>query len=403
MKRWISLWMALFLLCGCAPNGKEASSSQKPLPEGPIHLRVWTDGETDAWEAIAAAYTDCALEFVKAQDGDENSRALRAALAGKEAPDVFLLQAKDLAAFKASCEDLSAENWVNNAPAGTMTEVQDGTTIFAMPAKIEGVGFLYRKDVFSAAGINRENINSFSRLCDTATLLAERIRDGGFEDFKNLKSVFGIPQEIGEVAEKFLPNIALSAQFDGTSRLLREKLWELEQSKALKSFLDLQKQYACFETDPMQALTDGEVVMTLASHTAVDGETVGLMPVPVPDGAQDCLMLQVPQYWAVNAEASAEKKKAAKKFLTALYTDSALETAVVHDWGIVPPFGNFEPETEAGKEVRRCVLSGRTLPMVTDGLNEEQLSEIGQAVEGYLTDRETFEQLTAQLLEILGG
>ena len=127
------------------------------------------------------------------------------------------------------------------------------------------------------------------------------------------------------------------------------------------------------------------------------------MPVPVPDGAQDCLMLQVSQYWAVNAEASAEKKKAAKKFLAALYTDSALETAVVHDWGIVPPFGDFEPETEAGKEVRRCVLSGRTLPMVTDGLNEEQLSEIGQAVEGYLTDRETFEQLTAQLLEILGG
>ena len=376
MKKLIVAIILFALLCGCTPTpspNSETSSTEQ------TEIRILVpDG--DGFEEIIKEYRkqnpNTIVTVVETDEDDDFILSAKALLSGKNAPTVILTETENLSQFEEYAEDLSGEPWVNNAFPNTLGEVSREGKLVAMPAEIEGIGFVYNKEIFEYANINPENINSFDRLAETAEYLAGRLT-ALKKKFPNLVAVFEYPDE---ETENYLLNTAVSQEFHNSGELL-ENVAELKFAESYNALSELQQKYG----KPAD-IDDGETVIALKNHKSVDEDTADkfdLLPVPVIDASQDSIILRTPTYWIVNKNAEKKEISSAKKFLSWLYTSKECQTLTAEKLKFLSPFDSTEkfPKNPLAKSVRRFAISGKTMPYILDGINEEKYAELKEKMQ----------------------
>ena len=373
MKKLIAIMLLITLLCGCTPSSAESSDTSS-AEQTEIRILVPDD---DGFEEIINEYRkqnpNTTVTVVETDDDDNFILSAKALLSGKNAPTVILTEAKYIAQLEDYAEDLSGEGWVNNAFPNTLNEVSREGKLIAMPAEIEGIGFVYNKAVFEYAGINPENINSFDRLAETAEYLAGKM-DELKEEFPNLVAVFETPDE---ETERYLLNAALSQEFHSGTELMQNTA-ELTFAESYTALIDLQQKYG-----KSADVEDGETIIALKNHSYVGEGSFGLLPVPVIDASQDSIILRVPNFWLVNKNAEKKEIAAAKKFLSWLYTSEECQPLTAGQLEILSPLDSTEefPENPLTKAVRKFAVSGKTMPYILDGIGEETYTRLKTEIE----------------------
>ncbi len=376
MKKIFAAIILTALLCGCTPTPAESSDTASTEQ---IEIRLLVPDD-DGFEEIIKEYRkqnpNTTVTVIETDDDDNFVLSAKALLSGKNAPTIIFTQANHLTEFEEYAEDLSGEPWVNNAFPNTLGEVSREGKITAMPAEIEGIGFVYNKEIFEYAEINPENINSFDRLAETAEYLAGKI-DALKKEFPNLVAVFESPDE---EAEKHLLNTVLSQEFHNSTELL-ENTAELTFAESYNALLDLQQKYG-----KSADITDGEAIIALKNHKSIDEDTAekfDLFPVPVIDASQDSIILRVPNFWIVNKNAEKKEITSAKKFLSWLYTSKECQPLTAEELEFLSPLDSTEklPQNPLAKSVRKFAISGKTMPYVLDGIDEEKYANLKTEIE----------------------
>lgn len=376
MKKIIAVIILAILLCGCTPTPTESSNTTSTEQ---IEIRLLVPDDDNFAEIIKEYRKQNPNTTVNVIETDENDNfvlSAKALLSGKNAPTIILTQAKHLTEFEEYAEDLSGEPWVNNAFPNTLGEVSREGKITAMPAEIEGIGFVYNKEIFEYAKINPENINSFDRLAETVEYLAGRI-DALKKEFPNLVAVFESPDE---ETDRYLLNTALSQEFH-SSRELLENTAEINFAESYTALLELQQKYG-----KSADIDDGETIIALKNHKFIDEDTAekfDLLPVPVIDASQDSIIVRVPNFWIVNKNSDKKEITAAKKFLSWMYTSKECQSITANELEFLSPLDSTEklPKNPLSKSVRKFAISGKTMPYVLDGIDEEKYANLKTEIE----------------------
>ena len=376
MKKLITVIIFVAILCGCTPEPAESSNTAS-VEEIEIRLTVPDD---DDFEEIIKEYRkqnpNTTITIVETDDEDNFVLSTKALLSGKNAPTIILTETKYLTEFEEYAEDLSGEPWVNNAFPNTLNEVGGEGKLIAMPAEIEGIGFVYNKSIFEYAEINPENINSFDRLAETVEYLAEKINSLK-KEFPNLVAVFEFPEE---QTEKYLLNTALSQEFQSSKELL-ENTAEFNFAESYDVLFELMQNYG-----KSADFTDGETIIALKNHNSIDqdvSDKFAILPVPVINASQDSIIIRVPNCWIVNKNADKKEITAAKKFLSWMYTSKECQSLTAEELQFFSPFDSTEklPENALSKSVRKFAISGKTMPYILDGIDEEKYTNLKTEIE----------------------
>ena len=374
MKRIIAASLTLALLFGCTPEQTENSDTVSVIQ---TEIQLVCQDEEEEIRKIAEAFQkenpEITVKVIEIDDGDDFPSAVKALLSGKNAPTLILSKAEALSELEEYAEDLSGEAWVNNAFANTIGEVSGEGEIIAMPAEIEGIGFVYNKEILEYLKINPENINSFDRLVDTAEYLAEKLSELK-KEFPSLSAVFETPDEENE---RYLLNAALSQQFQSSAEL-RENKEELKFTESYTALFQLQQRFGKFAD-----ITEGETVIALRNHKSVEEGNYGLLPIPVVDASQDSIVLRVPDFWMVNKNAEKNQITAAKEFLSWVYTSESGQRLATKELEYLSPFDNTKelPSNTLAETVRKFAVSGKTMPYILDGIDDETYTQLKAKIE----------------------
>ena len=383
MRKLVAM-LLVFALCGCTQDPRQNTSSTAPKQ---TELRLVCSQNVKGIEKIISAFEkenpEVTVTVVKTDKNDDFSLAAKALLSGELYPSLILTDAENLDGLSQYFADLSAESWINTAVANSLNEVIREGEIIAIPAEIEGIGFVYNKTIFERAGINPENVNSVERLLSTAEYLSQRIPELKNE-FENLSSVFEAPDE---KTENYLLNTVV-AQECASSSELKEADLKMTFAESYKTLLDLQEKYSRKNSNsPKENITSGRCVITLQSHKFIEGskeaaQDLGILPISVLGASQDSIILNVPSFWAVNKNASKEEQTAAKQFLLWFYNSETGINLSAKELGWLSPFYNnpktpLNPLAEAGMAY---AANGKTMPYVLGGIGEEAYLKITEEI-----------------------
>ena len=376
--------LLIFALCGCTQTPPENTSS---TPTEQTEIRLVCSQNTEAIEKVITAFEkenpEIDITIVKIDKNDSFALAAKALLSGELCPSLILTDAENLDGLSQYFADLSAESWINTAVANSLNEVIREGEIIAIPAEIEGIGFVYNKRIFERAGINPENINSVARLVGTAEYLSQRIQKLR-DEFANLTAVFDAPDE---KTKRYLLNTVV-AQECASSSELKEADLKMTFAESYKTLLDLQEKYSRKNSNsPKENITSGRCVITLQSHKFIEGskeaaQDLGILPISVLGASQDSIILNVPSFWAVNKNASKEEQTAAKQFLLWFYNSETGINLSTKELGWLSPFyNNPKPSpTPLAEAVMTYAANGKTMPYVLGGIGEEAYLKITEEI-----------------------
>jgi multiple sugar transport system substrate-binding protein len=171
MKRSPILALAAVLslsavLAGCSAGSsgdtaKPASCTNKIVDKDAPQVTLWGWSPTDqvAVDAFNKAHTDVQICWTNAGAGTaEYDKFSTAIAAGTGAPDVIMLETEVLTSFeiKDALVDLSkygADAVKDNLSAGSLKDISNGDSIYAIPDDGGPVAMMYRKDIFDKYGL----------------------------------------------------------------------------------------------------------------------------------------------------------------------------------------------------------------------------------------------------------
>ena len=391
MRKFLAMVLVV-VLCGCTQNTTPNPSSR--LTEQ-TEIRLVCTQNSEQLEKVITAFEkenpEIAVTVVEIDESDNFALAAKALFSGNNYPALVLTEAEYLNGLSQHLADLSAETWINTAVPNSLNEVVGQNGIIAVPAEIEGIGFVYNKVVFERAGINPENVNSLDRLISTAEYLSEKIPELR-DEFENLTAVFEAPDEkTGE----YLLNIVVSQECASSVELVKTDI-EMTFAESYRILFDLQQYYSRKTSNSTeQNMEEVRYIITLQSHKITDGsaelsQDLGVLPVSVLGASQDSIILNVPSFWAINKNATRQEQTAAKKLLFWLYNSETGTKLLAEELRWLSPFNNSVkiPDNPLAEKIKIYAVSGKTMPHVLSGVGEEKRRQIKDQLDAIIEQTE---------------
>jgi raffinose/stachyose/melibiose transport system substrate-binding protein len=332
---------------------------------------------------------------------------LKAQIAAGKGPDIFTnMGFEDAKLWRNHLEDLSDQPWVVNAYNEALLPMKLDGKIYGMPVNMEGSGFIYNKDLFKKAGIEA--------IPKTLTELKETA--------EKLQKVGVTPFAIGYYEEwklsVLLLNIAFAQQEDPAAFIKglnngTEKITNNPKFEDIMKVLDLTLQYGNdhpLTTDynmEVNLFAKGKAAMILQGNwiqPMIDqvspNMNIGFLPIPI-NGAhkKDALVVSVPNYWVVNKQTSAEKKKEAKQFLNWMVSSEQGKMFMTEQFKFIPAFENIDADHlgPLANETIKYYKEGKTLQSNWLHFPIGAREEFGHSMQLYVGKQLTRDQLLQQL------
>ncbi|WP_416149920.1 ABC transporter substrate-binding protein [Salipaludibacillus sp. HK11] len=415
---------SLILFAGCASNDSDASNNSNENTNSEITNNNATEEEETVTiqlfnnkVEIHDELLDLAREYqsenshvrieIESLSADDYPSQLTTKFSAGESPDIFrVLGHSGLETWVEYLEDLSDQPWVDNMIESTKPAATFDDKIYGMPLGIEGLGYIYNKDLFDEAGIT-EVPTTFTEMEEAVAKLNEA----------------GISPFVSSFAETFNPgffatNNAFAKQEDPSAFMegLSEGTASFTDNEIFNQWLDLiDLEIDNAHKDPMsigysEQVTDfateqGAITLSTNSLQSLLDEinpdlNLGMMPMPLNDDEHlnDRLFSNVPFYWGIHNES--EVKEEAKEFLTWLSMSEAGERYITEEFKHIPPFTTMEADSELigplANDVQQYANEKPSLALEWNKFPTGLAPQLGSALQKYVSYESDREELLAE-------
>lgn len=407
------------LLSGCGSVGDQADvagigeveNTQQNVADsgndGKTKIRVYIGGDnadlnTSLVEAFNAQSTDVEAEIVTLTNGQSGYQMLTVMYNSNSAPNVFFLEAGDIANLQEKLADVSDMECISYAADGTLDDVTYDGKVLGVPVKEQAYGIIYNKTALANLLGEDFDVKSIKSLADFET--ACKTLEG------NGVSATVISPYDWSLGNHYF-NMIYSGQDDATAFIdaLKNGNADLINNDVFNSYMDtfdVLKAYNYYKENPLEDVADEAVKQsqTLYTEEAVfwfqgswessvirqlDNENeYGFIPVPLASENENnygkiCSL--VPGYFCVDAAcATEEQQSAAKEFIHfATMTDAGQQ--YVADDGNIPAYTNNDKEITESlvQSAYEYTSSGETFPMYTK-YPADHYVKVGNLMQQYL-------------------
>ncbi|MCI9626417.1 MAG: carbohydrate ABC transporter substrate-binding protein [Clostridia bacterium] len=426
MKSKFMLWLLTCVLCagllaGCGNNNNENNSGTGGTAGENAKVDIYQFKVEIAKELENAAalymknHPNVKINIQTVGGGDDYGASLRAKMQSGEEPTIFNIGGpQDTQDWMQKLEDLSDQPWVSQAVDTVLDSVTADGKIYGLPYAIEGYGFIYNTEIFKAADIDPSTIHNYDTLLAAVRTLDEKIKSGALKSqFPQLEAVFEFPGKETWVSMHTV-NVPLSQEFTSATDAFEKKTVSFQNADAFKALIDIQADYSSnanskgklnavdYATQVGQGIAIERVAMIQQGNWIygdienVDAETAAKMSLlPMPLVGEEALKMPVgvPMYWCVNKDSNDADKKAAKEFLTWLYTSEEGKEMIVNKFYFIPPLKGYtqEPSDPLSRAVKTYADDNKTRPWVFMGFPTSWgMDSVGVQVQRYLSGEATF-------------
>lgn len=173
--------LALLLCCACGNANKNdpssssvPASSTRPKPAGHVRYANPNPALQEAWEAIAADYTEKTGVPVTILSPDKNTGMT---------PTLFTVDDEtQLAEVSDICLDLAGEKATHHIQNWNLTLYENGK-MCGLPLEVEGYGLIYNVELLRKVGITAADITSFEKLTEVVKNIATNSKTLKFKPF----------------------------------------------------------------------------------------------------------------------------------------------------------------------------------------------------------------------------
>jgi raffinose/stachyose/melibiose transport system substrate-binding protein len=332
----IILLAVFFLLPGVsvyAGGGEQKSNAPAGVKKITLYQRKAE--LNDRFEELAEIYqkeTGIEVEVLGASS-DSYITSIQGKLTSKQELTIFTIRTGvETEQLKAYLADLSKEPYLGNINTG-MELVVDGKVV-GIPYGIEGYGFMYNKNLVKAGDITSlENFEKTFAALRSAGKDPFELSDKGFMLVGHILNVpFALQSDplafIGRL-NKGEVKMANTKEFQEWAKymvLIREYC-----GNPLEITYD--QQIANFATGKTVMINQGNWTWPMFEDYKIDFE-IGMAPMPI--GGNSKISVGVPNYFAVNSQASPGEIEAGKNFIEWLFTSDVGKEYIVNKLYLVP-------------------------------------------------------------------
>lgn len=342
-------------------------------------------------------YPNIKLDIQTVGGGADYAAALKTKFASNDAPDIFSNGGyAELDTWQDKIEDLSDQPWVKDLiPLAAEPMTKDGK-VYGMAMNLEGIGFIYNKDLFAKAGIT-ETPKTLTELEDAA----KKLQAIGVTPFGNAYQEWWLLGNQGisvAFAQQDNVNEFIKGLNDGTATIVGNDRFE-QWSKLLKLTVDYGQKnplttdanthLALFAKDEVAIMQEGNWAQTLVDNITPN-KNMGMFPMPIDDDAEknDKLTVGIPANLVVNKDSAV--KEEAKIFLNWLVTSDMGKEYIVKKWKFIPALSTITATADdiglLGADVQKYVQEGKVYGLQAskfpDGVTQEFASVIQQYIAG---------------------
>ncbi len=387
----LSVLMVAFLLAACSststPAAGSGAASGAAAGEGQVYFQNFKPEQDEAYQAIAAAYTELTgvpVRVVTAASGTYE-QTLRSEMSKTDAPTIFQVNGPvGYAAWADYTADLSGTELYSHLSDPSLA-ITDGEGVYGIPFAIEGYGIIVNNkimaDYFAMDGAvvtSMEEINNFDTLSAVVTDMQSKAAELG------ITGVFASTSlKPGEDWrwQTHLMNIPMYYEWNtnGTDLSVSENTNEItfQYSDNYRNIFDLYLNNSTVAPtltgsttvdDSMAEFALGQAAMVQNGNWAygqiagVEGNVVAPEDVtflPIYTGMEgeetQGLAIGTENFFCINVNASEADQQASLDFLTWLYTSDEGKAFVTQDLGFIAPFDTFtdadRPSDPLGQQV----------------------------------------------------
>ncbi len=352
MKKLLAL-----LLAGAMALSMVACGSSEPAADetetGSVYYLNFKPEQNDAWQALAAAYTEetgVEVTVVTAASG-EYETTLMAEMGKDEAPTLFQVNGPvGLANWTDYCYDLSGTDVYGQLTSDGFA-LKNGDAVAGIAYVVESYGIIANKALLETAGYTAEEITSFAKLKEVAEDITARSAELGFAAFSSAgmdgSSDWRFKTHLANLPIYFeyqADGIGSTAAIKGTYLDAYRNIWDLYINNSTCAPAELAGKTG---DDSRNEFLAGEAVFfqngswEYGSLSAVYGDDeLVMLPIyiGVGDEANQGLCTGTENYWCVNGQAAQADIDATLAFMNWCVTSEKGTTAMANDMGFVIPF-----------------------------------------------------------------
>lgn len=410
MKKWLTAISAVvlagFLLAGCGGSeepGSGTSGDEKPAGEV-VTIKIMNfkveiaEQFNKLKEEYEKTHPGVKLQIDTLLGGDDYNTQLKARFASGEMPDIFNNEGyNQMDAWVEYLEDLSDQPWVEHEiDIAKEPTTRDGK-VYGMPVGLEGLGFLYNKDMFAKAGIT-ELPKTLSEL----EAVAQKLQAADIEPFVNTFDTWfglGFHNLNNAFAKQPDPNAFIKGLDEGTASIADNaifkdwtKLFDVVIKYGNKNALttDYNTNSTLFATGKAAMNQGGNWLQPVIDKLNPE-LNVGILPMPISDDAamNDKLFVGPANNWVVYKNSPV--KKEAKEFLNWMVSSETGQKYMTKEFKFIPAFTNIKPDPadlgDIGAEVLKYIEEGKVLGWHWAKYPNGAAPEFGASMQKYISGK----------------
>ncbi|MGI6282859.1 ABC transporter substrate-binding protein [Caproicibacterium lactatifermentans] len=378
------------------------------------------DAFQKAIDAYQKKHPNVKINMETVGGGDDYGAALKTKMKS-DPPVIFNIGGpQDVKDWNSKLEDLSDQQWISHLPEDSLADVKDGSKVLGMPFDLEGYGIVINRKMFEDAGVSYDSMLTFDGMKKGFDTLKAKIEKGDMKSkYPQLEAVMEYPAKETWVIGDHDINPALGQDFKNAAEAFNAKELPFKAADGYKKMIDFQASYTTNaknrgtlnSIDYSTSLEGGLAIERVAaieqgnwiapSVTNVDAnvlQKLDVLPLPVPGFSDGKWPVGVPMYWAVNKDADADKKAAAKDFLNFMYQSDEGKQIIINDAKFAVAFDNYgslKPSNPLNQRIMKAVEEKKTIPgWVYNGAPATWTQKVaGANVQKYLSGEETWDQV----------
>ncbi len=349
---------------------------------------------------------------------------LKAKLETKQKPAIFsLVDFCGMDEYSDYLFDVSQESYMKDVYDSSIDPVRQGSSVLAVPLRLDGYGLIYNKKILRQAGYSEEDMNglrSFEDLKQVFLDLESKKKRLGIEEVLS----YSVGSSAWWTAAYHTSNIPFAMQDDflefqrrlseGTVSLTEDFLFQrftetldLFFAHSYKNLLETpyEKLLSDFALEKTAFLQQGSWVEKQLREISPWLE-LAFVPIPIRGASPEknsSLAVHSTQFWAINKQLSKEELSAAKQFLSYLFTSSRGKRFLSEENRYIPAFSTVSAQDDAqlAQSLLRFVDEKRTLPWAWISFPDDYVRlDVSAAIARYylkeFTQKEFLEYLDAQ-------